>query len=225
MRSTCGAARVERRDLGREIRTTAHGGLDQLIHLAAQSGRNRQAVETRHVERSVGGDSQRDGHVRLRFAHQQMRAGEIVLRLRDALAREQQLGLGGQSEIDAAADGLVVGLRELDVFFSSLHRGLRRADRIERALRREHHILQLAVEREVRGCELRTRGGCAGVAAAEVEQRVGELDHRSYLPLLEHRVLPGQLEYFALVSTRNLRTHDRIVRRARDSVGRGAARA
>ena len=165
-----------------------------MIHFAAQSGGNRETLEARHVERGVGGDAQRDRHVRLRFAHQQMRAGEIVLRLRDALAREQQLGLGGQSEIDAAADGVVVGLRELDVFFRGLHRGLRRADRIERALRCEHYVLQLAIEREVRGGQLSARGGCAGVAAAEVQQRVGELDHRGYLPLLEDRVLPGQLE-------------------------------
>ena len=39
--------------------------------------------------------------------------------------------------------------------------------------------------------------------------------------MLEDTVLSGQLEYFALVSTRDLRTNDWIERRARDSIGGG----
>src|SRR5208282_6098137 len=111
--------------------------------------------------------------------HRQMRAGEIVLRLRYGLAREQQFGFGRESEVDAAADGVVVGLGQLDVFLGRLHGGLGRTDRIESALRRKHYILQLAVERKVRGRQLRARGRCPGVAAAEVEQRVGELESAS----------------------------------------------
>src|SRR5208283_2711057 len=40
-----GAARIEGGDLGGEIGTIAHCGVDQLIHFAAEAGGNRQTVE------------------------------------------------------------------------------------------------------------------------------------------------------------------------------------